>query len=102
MGREEARMENNGTNKLAWFVGGTLAGIGVALLVAPASGAETRRRIANKTANSREALSGSGQDMIDRGRELYERGRQLVDEAAEMFERGRKLMEEAPKPESQE
>ncbi len=95
-------MADNGSNKLAWFVGGTLAGIGLALLFAPAAGAETRRRIADKTANSREALSGSGQDMIERGRELYERGRQIVDEAAEMFERGRQLMEEAPKPEFQE
>ena len=95
-------MADNGSNKLAWFVGGALAGVGLALLFAPAAGAETRRRIADKTANSREALSGSGQDMVERGRELYERGRQIVDEAAEMFERGRQLMEEAPKPEPQE
>ena len=53
----------------------------------PAEAREERRR------RGRDALADSGRDMLDRGREMYERGRKLADEAAEMFERGRKIVE---------
>ena len=41
----------------------------------------------------RDALTDTGEDLLDRGREMYERGRKLADEAADMFERGRKIVE---------
>ena len=80
-------------NKVVWFVAGIAIGSTIALLYAPASGEETRRRITKKTQQGREALADSGRDMLERGREMYERGRKLADEAAEMFERGRKIVE---------
>ncbi len=88
--------QNGASDKLLWFFGGLAAGAALGLLFTPHSGPEIRRRIGSRTSEGREALSGSGRDMFERGRELYERGRDIVDEAAEMFERGRKLMEEAP------
>ena len=46
-----------------------------------------------KAQRGRDALADSGGDLLDRGREMYERGRKLADEAADMFERGRKIVE---------
>jgi gas vesicle protein len=80
-------------NKAVWFVAGIAIGATIALLYAPASGEVTRRKIARKTQEGRDALSESGKDMLDRGREMYERGRKLADDAAEMFDRGRKIVE---------
>jgi gas vesicle protein len=77
---------------LAWFLVGAAVGASVALLYAPQSGKDTRKLIANKTQKSKEALADSSKDVLDRGRELYERGREFADEAAELFERGRKAV----------
>jgi gas vesicle protein len=79
---------------LAWFFAGAAVGAAIALLYAPAAGHETRRRIAKKTDKGYAALQDSGRDMVDRGREMFERGRKMADEAAEMFERGRRLVEQ--------
>jgi gas vesicle protein len=77
---------------LAWFLVGAAVGASVALLYAPQSGRDTRKLIAKKTQKSKEALADSSKDVLDRGRELYERGREFADEAAELFERGRKAV----------
>lgn len=45
---------------LAGFVGGALVGTVATLLLAPRSGAETRRRIAERAARSRETLERLG------------------------------------------
>ena len=81
------------TNGVVWFLAGAALGAAIAILYAPASGAETRRKIAKKTEEGRAKLSESGREMVDKGRDLYEKGRRVADEAAEMFERGRKLVE---------
>lgn len=83
---------NNGTF-LAWFVGGAALGAAVAILLAPGTGEETRRKLANQAAKGKKSLSSSSQEIIDKGRELYERGRELAEEAADMFEQGRKIAE---------
>jgi gas vesicle protein len=80
-------------SKVVWFVAGIAIGSTIALLYAPASGEETRRKITKKTAQGRDALADSGREMLERGKEMYERGRKLADDAAEMFERGRKIVE---------
>jgi len=84
--------QDNGA-KVVWFMAGIAIGATIALLYAPASGEVTRRRIARKTEQGRAALTDSGKDVLDRGREMYEKGRRLADDAAEMFERGRKIVE---------
>ncbi len=84
--------EDNGS-KLIWFIGGAAIGAAIALLYAPASGEETRRKIAEKTDQGRSALAEQGRDLYEKGKQMYDRGRRLADEAAEMFERGRKLVE---------
>ena len=84
-------MEENG--KFVWFVAGAAIGATVAILYAPKSGKETRRFIQRKTRQSRDAISESGRDWMDKGRELYEKGLRVADEAAELIERGRRIVE---------
>ncbi len=82
--------EDNGGGWI-WFVAGAALGAAVGLMYAPASGQETRRKIAEE---GRQAFANqSWGDLIDKGRDIYERGRQLADDTAEIFERGRKLLE---------
>ena len=87
-------MENRDdyASKLAWFLTGAVLGASVALLFAPKSGRETRKIIGNSTQRGREAVTEPSRDLVETGREMYERGRKLVDDAAELFERGRKLV----------
>ena len=77
---------------LAWFLVGAAVGAAVALLYAPQSGKETRRYIAEKTEQGKDAIVDSSKEVLDKGKELFDRGRELADEAADIFERGRKLV----------
>ena len=78
---------------IAWFVGGTILGAAVALLIAPQSGSATRGKLADQAEKGRKSLLESSQDIISRGRELYDRGREIAEETAELFERGRRIAE---------
>lgn len=71
-----------------WFAVGAALGAAVALLYAPQSGDRTRRLISRKAKESRDVLSDSGRELLDRGRDLYEKGRRVADDAADLFERG--------------
>jgi gas vesicle protein len=84
--------QNNG-GSLVWFIAGAAVGASIALLYAPQSGKDTRRLIKKRTKEGREALSETAADLMDKGRDLYEKGLRVADEAAEMIERGRKLVE---------
>jgi gas vesicle protein len=86
-----ARYEDAG-EKALWFITGALFGAGIALLYAPMSGDETRKRMKKHVKRSREALADRGQELMDRGRDLYDRGKKMADEAAEVFEQGKKLV----------
>lgn len=86
-------MEDSDYSPILWFTAGVALGATVALLFAPASGQVTRRRILRKAEEGRDVLAEAGRDVLDRGREIYEKGRKLADEAAEVFERGKKLVE---------
>jgi gas vesicle protein len=85
----EDRCETSG---LTWFLAGAVCGAVIALLWAPNSGQQTRKLIAKKTDETREALSDSGKEIVDKGKELYDRGRQIAEEAADLFDKGRKLV----------
>ena len=70
---------------LLWFLAGASLGAAIGILMAPASGAETRRRLSE----------GAGRELIDKSRELYDAGRRLADEAADMYDDGRRLFDDA-------
>jgi gas vesicle protein len=80
------------TGKLAWFLTGAALGATLALLYAPKTGRETRKLISKTSRAGKEAVSETSRDMVETGRDLYDRGRQLIEDAAELFERGRKLV----------
>ena len=88
--REESPEE--GSNTLAWFVTGAIIGATVALLYAPRSGKDTRQFLTDKTQQGKEAVAESSKEIMDAGRDMFERGRRLVEDAADLFERGRKLV----------
>ncbi|MDX2153110.1 MAG: YtxH domain-containing protein [Bryobacteraceae bacterium] len=78
---------------ILWFVAGAAIGATIALLYAPASGSETRRRIGEKAAEGRDAVSNSSREFYEKGKEWFDRGRHLADEASQLFDRGRKIVE---------
>jgi len=78
--------------KVAWFLTGAVVGATLALLFAPKSGKETRKIIGDTTQRGKDAVTETSKDVVEAGRDMFERGRKLVDDAAELFERGRKLV----------
>ena len=85
-------MADENSSKAVWFLVGAAVGGAIALLFAPKSGRDTRRYIVKKTEAGREAIADAGKDLLERGREYYEKGRKIAEEAGEVFERGRKLV----------
>ena len=80
---------------LIWFLAGVGIGAAAAVVLAPQSGADTRRIIGRGCNQARGYVASHGHEYYEYGRELYDKGRQLADEAADMFEEGRRLVEEA-------
>ena len=80
-------------NNFGWFLAGVVIGAGAALLLAPKSGKDTRRYLSSTTKNGREAMESSGRELMDRGKDLYDRGKKIVEDASDLFERGRKLVQ---------
>ncbi|MGA3260827.1 MAG: YtxH domain-containing protein [Bryobacteraceae bacterium] len=84
--------QGGGVSTIAWFLTGAAIGVTVAVLFAPKSGRDTRRFLSAKTHEGKEAVAQTSSDIVDVGRDVFERGRKLVEDAAELFERGRRLV----------
>ena len=80
---------------LIWFITGMGIGAATAIVLAPQSGADTRRMIGRGANQARGFVTSHGHEYYEYGRDLYDKGRHLADEAAIMFEEGRRLVEEA-------
>jgi gas vesicle protein len=91
MGMRIEIMEDS--NNFGWFLAGAVVGAAAALLLAPKSGAETRKYISDTTKDGREAMEESGRELMERGKDLYERGKKIAEDAGDLFERGRKLVQ---------
>jgi gas vesicle protein len=79
---------NSAGTVLVAFALGAIAGAAIALLYAPSTGEETRRKLAEKAREGRdkaEAYARQGREFIDRQREnvtaAVERGREAFDQA---------------------
>ncbi len=81
------------TSNALWFLAGAAVGATLALLFAPAPGHVTRRKIRHAGRRGLIAAERAGEELMEKGRDIYEKGKQVADEAAELFERGKKLVE---------
>ena len=68
-------------DRAAFLLLGAAIGAAAALLVAPASGAHTRRRLVRKGEEVADYLIDAGRELIDKVEDLYERSGELVEDA---------------------
>src|SRR5215831_14754854 len=68
-------------DRVAFFLLGAAIGAAAALLLAPASGARTRRRLVRKGEEVADYLIDAGKELIEQCEELYERSGELVEDA---------------------
>ncbi len=88
MGNEE-RSQSAGSLILAFFLGG-LVGAGVALLLAPQAGSETRQKIKELAEEAKEKAAGYAEEVkgkvtstVGKGKEIFEQKKSLVTTAIE-------------------
>lgn len=75
------RDEGHGTGSLFLsFIFGGIAGAAAALLLAPQSGRDTRRKVAELADDAKERAGGYVEDARERARSAVQRGREFVDE----------------------
>ena len=86
-----ARDDSGSGTVVIAFVLGAITGAAVALLMAPASGEETRRMLADRAREGRDKAG----EAARQGRELWNRQRENL---ASAFERGREAYEQARVP----
>jgi gas vesicle protein len=85
-------------DRAAFFLLGAAIGAAAALLMAPASGARTRRRLVRKGEEIADDLIDAGKKLIERCEDLYERSGELAEDAThELSEKYRALHEHSKK-----
>jgi gas vesicle protein len=85
------------------FLLGTAIGAAVALLLAPDSGARTRRILRRKGQDAADYVVDAGKELAERCEDLYKRSGELADDAAhelsekyrELYQRSKELVDEA-------
>jgi gas vesicle protein len=90
--RKEFDDEEDGSNRVAWFLTGVLIGATVAILYAPKSGQDARQFLTDKTERGKGVVADKSKDIAEASRDMFERGRKVVEDAAELFDRARKLV----------
>jgi len=83
------------------FLAGTVIGAGIALLVAPRTGEETREILKGYGYDLKEKgskipgnIKNSAEHAIDRGKDMIEQGRQLINRGTEMVSHGKEYLDE--------
>ncbi len=69
-------------DRAAFFLLGAAIGAAAALLMAPASGARTRRKLVRKGEEVADYLIDAGKELVEKCEDLYERSGELVEDAA--------------------
>ncbi|MBV9036260.1 MAG: YtxH domain-containing protein [Acidobacteriaceae bacterium] len=78
---------------LAWLAGGVVLGAVVALLLAPDAGSRTRQKLIEQAGEGGRSLLGSSQDIIAKGRELFQQGRGIAEDTAKLLEKINQIAE---------
>ncbi|MGD0226667.1 MAG: YtxH domain-containing protein [Terriglobia bacterium] len=68
----------NVATKVAYFVAGVGIGAAVALLFAPLSGEETRKRIIEKAQDGKDYVASKGREIRKEAEDLVDQGKELV------------------------
>ena len=68
-------------DRATFFLLGAAVGVATALLVAPASGARTRRKLRRQGEEVADYLIDAGKELVDRCEDLYERSGDVVEDA---------------------
>jgi gas vesicle protein len=68
-------------DQAAFFLLGAAIGAAAALLLAPASGEKTRRRLARKGEEAADYMIDAGKELVEKCEDLYERSGELAGEA---------------------
>jgi gas vesicle protein len=97
--------DENRSSSLSAFIAGALIGAGLALLLAPRTGAELRALMGKYVPRTKEKLSDQGREAwdtaVERGKEYMERGTETLKEAGqkahEALQTGKEAIEEAGK-----
>jgi gas vesicle protein len=84
--------QDEGVSRLAWFLTGAVIGATVAILYAPKAGKDTRKYLSDRAQEGKEAVNETTNDIMESGREMFERGRRIVDDATALFDRARKMV----------
>jgi gas vesicle protein len=88
----------NGSTKVAYFLAGLGIGAAVALLLAPLSGEETRKRIVDKAQEGKDYVATKGRELRKQAGDLVDQGKDLVsrqkDRLAEVLEAGKQTARE--------
>ena len=90
-------------DRAVFFLFGAVIGAAVALLMAPASGTHTRRRLRRQGEEVADYLIDAGKELVDKCEDLYERSGEVVEDAAHelsgkyraLHEYSRQLVDEA-------
>ena len=90
-------------DRATFFLLGAAIGAAAALLMAPASGARTRRRLVRKGEEVADYLIDAGKELVEKCADLYERSGELVGDATHelsgkyraLHEHSKQLLDEA-------
>jgi len=90
-------------DRATFFLLGAAIGAGAALLLAPASGAHTRRRLRRRGEEAADYLIDAGKELVEKCEDLYERSGEVVEDATHelsgkyraLHEYSRQLLDEA-------
>ena len=89
-------------DRIGFLLLGTALGAAAALLVAPSSGARTRRALRRKRENVTDDVVDTGKELVERCEDLYRRSGELVGDAAHelsekysaLYQRTKELVDE--------
>jgi len=86
------------TTKVSYFVAGVGIGAAIALLFAPQSGEETRKRIAEKAQDGKDFVATKGRELRKGAEDLVDQGKDLVNKQkarlADVLESGKQVARE--------